>query len=672
MTKQLFIDYEFRNLVGPKRDLVCVSYKVGLEGETKSVWLEGSKENQHAHALKMRDYAKDHTFIAYTEAEAYCLLQLWDEFDCPPEHFEQYDLYLEYRMLTNYNYALAYGPQLIGDKVVTTTPPRNKWKIKSEEEEDKEKHHKPRHSLAAATYKLLGVTRDTKHKNEMRDLIISGKELSPEDKEAITLYCEDDVKDLPKIYLAVCQHLYDLSPTKDIKLLRKEMLLRGDYSIRTARMSMLGYPIDEPKLRKFSAATKEIIKEAQESINRDYPDVAPFQWNKKSQTYRQKRDKISKWIDDNHPDWPRTDTGQYELRLETVRNYYRSQSKGFGGAFNRYLYLKQSLNGFMPRSENAKTPSFWEALGDDGRIHPSFGIYGSSTARSQPRAYSYLLLKSNWMRSFLLARQGRAIVTIDYGSQEFLISALLSQDSNMISAYESGDPYLYFGKLDGGIPKDGTKETHGEERNVYKTIVLGMSYLMGPSGLRKKLENDLDRSYTEEQAEELINSFREAFPDFSEWQSDYIEDYFDAGSSKLKLPCGWYLYGDVPRFKFRTVGNHAIQGTGSSILRKAVSIAQDKGLDVILTLHDALYVEYDSFDFNAIDLLRESMDEAFRFYFKGRMRERATCRMDAFTWSRDYEKGERETPRGFSFETSNIYLDRKGAKEYSQFIKYFT
>lgn len=676
-TQTIFLDFEFRNLVGPQREILCVAWVERCPGfeETpciKTQWLEKTVDRA-AWALEMAEKSKNHIFVAYTEAEAYCLLQLWEEFDCLPERFLYYDLYLEYRMLTNHNYSLSYGKQYINGKEIFTVPPRSKWDARREKLKDSDKHHKPQHSLAACSYKLLDVKLDTEHKDEMRDLIISGKPLTTEDIAAIQEYCASDVIYLPQIYKKMGGLLYEMSGRRPPHELRTEMLLRGEYSIRTARMARLGYPIDEASLRRFSTSTTDILNTAKKDINEAFPDVAPFQWNMKSNKYIQKSDRLKNWIKEQRFHfWEETQGGSLAISKSAFEDHFKPDSKGFGGAFLRFLRTKQSLNGFLPHAKKTKAGNFWDYLGDDGRIHPSFGIYGAQSGRSQPKATGYLLLKSHWMRAFMQPTQKRAIVSIDYSSQEFLLSALLSRDKRMIAAYVSGDPYTYFGKLDGAIPQNGSKETHGDERLIYKAVVLGISYLMGAKGLSHKLTSDLGRTYTEAQALRLIESFQEAFPDFALWQKDLIESYYSKGRfAKIKLPCGWYMWSDNKNPK--SVGNMPIQGLGSSIMRKAVGLAQDRGLDVIATLHDALYVEYDAFDFHVLDTLYMCMSEAFSFYFPYEIKKYAKIRMDIFTWSPSYSSiaSKGLTPiNKLSYDASNLYLDKRGEEEYFKYSKY--
>ena len=133
----------------------------------------------------------------------------------------------------------------------------------------------------------------------------------------------------------------------------------------------------------------------------------------------------------------------------------------------RYLKLKQSLNGFSP---NKQKESIFDSLGSDGRVRSWLNPYGSQTSRFQPKATSFIPLKAAWMRAMIQPPKNHYILGVDYSSEEFLISACWSEDENMYNAYKSGDVYLYFAKLAGAVPWDGTKEEYKAERNLFKSI----------------------------------------------------------------------------------------------------------------------------------------------------------------------------------------------------------
>ena len=69
-------------------------------------------------------------------------------------------------------------------------------------------------------------------------------------------------------------------------------------------------------------------------------------------------------------------------------------------------------------------------------------------------------------------------------------------------------------------------------------------------------------------------------------------------------------------------------------MRKAVALAQDAGLNIIFTLHDALYIMEKSEDIkDAMDLLSKCMKDAFVFYFHGALKEYAALiRVDGKVW----------------------------------------
>ena len=188
--------------------------------------------------------------------------------------------------------------------------------------------------------------------------------------------------------------------------------------------------------------------------------------------------------------------------------------------------------------------------------------------------------------------------------------------------------------------------------------------------LARKITNDTGKHCSEEEAEALIEMFEEAYPDYQEWKRNTLEDYQDDGY--LKLPCGWTMWGDNDND--RSVTNMPIQGFGSSIMRKAVSLAQDYGLDVIFTLHDALYIECDTEKtLSCANLLAACMAIAVEFYFLGTpMEKHAVCRMDPTIWGPDWDgKKTVQTCMG-SVTPYNIYIDERSKDDYKKFSPYFS
>ena len=696
----IYCDYEFNNVTEKQVNPVCCT-TLHSNGTLKEWWLHKNPKAQK----ELSDYLKSTKVITVgyaliAEYRAMMALGL------NPTDFPGLDLFLEYRMLTNHNDELLYGEQLVNGVVKKTTKPPPKWE---RTEEDSLGSFKPTHSLAEATFKLTGEIRDTEHKNKMRDIIISGDEkLIEENKKDIQSYCTEDVTHLPEILEKVLEHLSDLGFPLTEELL-SEMLLRGKYSALTAKMESRGYPIDYDKTKNFSTAVGPILEECQREINFLFPDINPFKYNRKERKFSWDQKVTKLWLKNNADvgRWKKTDgyktatknaikkaaeelakttkrkltalekdnakksvdpSDYLSLSLEAWTSQYDYKhdypKDSFPAQMVRYLKLKQNMNGFVPNANG----SFWDAVGSDKRVRPYFNIYGSLSGRSQPGSKSFLFLKPAWMRSLCVPPPGRAVATIDYGSQEYLISALISECDAMIEAYDSGDVYIAFGKASGLIPPDGSKETHKAERQLAKACVLAMSYLMTSIGLAAKLTADLGYPVSEDEAQEYIDLFYEAYDELASWQESIQEEYETQGY--LRAPCGWTLFGDNDNF--RSVVNFNIQGAGASILRKAVEFCDEAGLDVIITLHDALYIEFDYTDLEALDKFRDCMFRAFIHYFPNQIEDASKIRMDIQAWGPDFpEEGEVVTPKGLKVPVSKIYVDERSVKEYEQFKKYF-
>jgi DNA polymerase I-like protein with 3'-5' exonuclease and polymerase domains len=268
-------------------------------------------------------------------------------------------------------------------------------------------------------------------------------------------------------------------------------------------------------------------------------------------------------------------------------------------------------------------------------------------------------------RGLVAPKQGKVIIACDYGQQEFLVGALLSGDKKMLEAYKSGDPYVYFAKAAKAIPPEGTKKTHPEIRDRFKSSVLGMQYGMGQVGLGSKITADTGVYTTPEEAKKIIDQFNSTFIVFAEWKRNLIREYDTAQREgipyTIKLPCGWRMCGD--NNNMLSVANVPIQGFGASAMRFSVIKAMEDGLDVIQTLHDAIYAEADVETWEEdLDKLLSAMaygfERALACQYGGKLPSFAmACRNDPCAWGPDLANGEAVTPSGIKVKTQTQYAD---------------
>jgi DNA polymerase-1 len=675
----IHLDFEFNKVTHEKVNLVCCCVYDELSNTSLDFWLHKSPE-EYARLKNYIETNKDRIFVAYgVSAEARSFYAL----DIDPYYYKWVDQFLEWRCLTNHNDELNWGHQLVNGVVKYVKKPVEKWKQVEGEDNSGFKHT---HSLAEATYKLLKEVRDTEHKTKIRDLIISAPEdFTEEEKICILDYCREDVLYLPKMLnKMVLEYKKLLGTDFNKKELLEEMLLRGKYSALTGVRESIGYPIDYKAVLNFSKQVSAILDDCHRDINRQFPDIMPFKYNKPKQSFSWNQIATKLWLQKNVDTkaWMKTEKGQLSLSLDAWQkrySYSHDYPEGnFPAQMIRFLKLKQSLNGFMPGGKK----NFWDAVGPDQRVRPYMNHYGSQTSRSQPGSTSYLLLKPAWQRAMLLPKKGKAITSIDYGSEEYFISALWYNDRNMIDSYLSGDVYLAFAKEAAIVPKNATKESHKYERDLCKRTVLAISYLMSKYGLADALTDDTGKKHTPDEAQEYIDSFYEVYGDFKQGMEDFYNDYLQGGFAKLSD--GWYLWGGNDNK--RSVSNWPIQGLGAVIMRKADMLCYEKGLKVVCTLHDALYIEHDWDDLSAVDTLRECMLEAFASEFPHDYETAKQIRLDPFTWGPDYpapkieidSKGKnkriyetRVTPGGMEIEVGDLYADERAITDYEKFSKYF-
>lgn len=659
------LDFEFNGTAEPRLNLVSVAavcFDEGVETYRRSFWLYSSPNgNTQPRRFFEHIMALGYTFVAYAmEAEARSLLTLFGENRTWLKDFKAIDLYLEYRCLLNHNHELSYGQQYLNGKVIRTTPPPPKW-VRDEQRgmEDEEAHHRPSFSLAGACYKLLGIKIDAKVKDDIRQLIIRGnsKEIAAA-RASIMIYNESDIAYLRPLLKAV------IARYSNPEAWLKAALLRGDYAVRTARMVELGYPVNMEKVRHFVTNIDKLLSESVKQVLESDPTAQAFRWAKKEKRWAMNEKPIREWITkQNLPHWRLTSGKKLSLSKDAFADWFSSESEGFAGAFCHHLNTKRSLNGFV--SNSTKRGIFTDFVGFDNRARPYFGIYGSQASRSQPGAVGFIPLKAHWMRNFIEPPPGRAMAGVDYASQEFLLAAILSQDLPMMDAYASGDVYLAFGKAAGLIPPEGTKETHKKVRDMCKTIVLGISYDLSARGLAPRLSRITGETWTEERAQGLIDIFYEVYSGYADWKWETQREYEESG--QLELCDGWTMWADNDNP--RSVGNFPVQGHGAVIMRRAVALAQDQGLDVCFTLHDALYIEFDSYDISAVEMLKSCMTVAFNLVMSN-FGQCKPIRLEGEMWSPDY-KNRLPTPVKDVVSLPE-YVDEKGRKDLDRYRPFFT
>jgi DNA polymerase I len=181
-------------------------------------------------------------------------------------------------------------------------------------------------------------------------------------------------------------------------------------------------------------------------------------------------------------------------------------------------------------------------------------------------ATRFIFGPSTWLRGLIKPEPGRAVAYVDWSQQEFGIAASLSGDRAMMEAYRSGDPYLTFGQQAGQIPPNGTKKTHGADRELFKACVLGVQYGMGPEALARRIGKPT--AY----GRELLQLHHETYPAFWRW-SDGAESYAML-LNRLHTVFGWTVRVG-PDANPRSLRNFPCQANGAEMMRLACCLATE-------------------------------------------------------------------------------------------------
>jgi len=412
-------------------------------------------------------------------------------------------------------------------------------------------------------------------KTEMRDLIIRGGPWSNDERAAILDYCESDVDALAR-----------LLPVMLPKIDLPRALLRGRYMVAAARVEYAGVPIDLEMLAKLRARWTDIQDTLITRIDADYGvfDGRTF-----------KAAKFAEWLVRANLPWPRLESGELDLSDEAFREAARAHPEAAPLRELRSTLSELRLNDL--------------AVGRDGRNRCLLSAFQARTGRNQPSNSKYIFGPSVWLRGLIKPPPGHGVAYIDWSQQEFGIAAALSGDTNMIAAYQSGDPYLAFAKQAGAVPAHATKQSHLAQRDLFKACVLAVQYGMGPDALSARI------GQPPVVARDLLRAHRETYRAFWRW-SDAAVDHAMSKSS-LHTVFGWTIHIGAESNP-RSLRNFPMQGNGAEMLRLACCLATERNIEVCAPVHDAVLIcaPLDRLEPHVAGM-RAAMAEASRVVLKG-------------------------------------------------------
>ena len=252
---------------------------------------------------------------------------------------------------------------------------------------------------------------------------------------------------------------------------------------------------------------------------------------------------------------------------------------------------------------------------DTGRIHVRCHQLGAATGRLSVRDPSLQnISRDPQIRCCFVAEPGSVLVMADLSQIELRITAEISGDARMISAFRDGqDLHRLTASLLTGKPLG---EVTADDRQAAKAVNFGLIYAMGAPGLRDYAQTNYDVELTLAQAKAFRERFFEAYPDVAAWQTQLRR----RGAYKSRTLSGRRRrWPEQP--PLTELLNTPVQGTGADILKRALGLVppalQGTGARIVGTVHDEIILEAPEAQAEeAATRLETVMQQAGRTYLK--------------------------------------------------------
>jgi hypothetical protein len=385
----------------------------------------------------------------------------------------------------------------------------------------------------------------------MQMLAAGGGPYTADQRADLLAYNERDVRALEKL-------LPKMLPRLDLP----RALLRGRHMVEVAKIEHNGVPVNREELRTLAENWEGLKDGFIEEVNRDCNiwEGRTFKESRWQELIRQRQ-----W------QWPLRKDGKPSLHRDTFKRMAERYPE---------VQAVHDLRNLLSQLKHFELP-----VGSDGRARCGSRTYGTITGRNAPEARDFIFSWPKAYRGLVQAPPGRALVNLDYAQQEYLIAGVLSGDPRMIEDYRQGDVYVGLGKSLGIIPPGGDGDSHPQERNLCKSVVLACNYGMGPAGLAQKISRPVTV------AADILRRHRENYARFWRW-SDATVDYAKA-HGRLWTKYGWSVWVR-PGSKETTWRNWRVQATGGEALRVAICALGAAGFQIDATVHDSIILETDA------------------------------------------------------------------------------
>lgn len=259
-------------------------------------------------------------------------------------------------------------------------------------------------------------------------------------------------------------------------------------------------------------------------------------------------------------------------------------------------------------------------IGKDNRIHGKFNQTITATGRissTEPNLQNIPVRMplGREIRKVFIPKEGCVFIDADYSQIELRILAHMSDDKNLIDAYNhSKDIHAATASLVFHVPLE---EVTKEQRSNAKAVNFGIVYGISSFGL----SNDL--SISRKEAEQYIKDYFISYPGIKNYLDNSVKEAKEKGYSVTmfgrRRPIPELTSGNFMQRQFgeRVAMNSPIQGSAADIMKIAmINVAKelkekDLKSKIVLQVHDELLIEaYENEVEQVKDILKRNMEQA--------------------------------------------------------------
>ena len=259
-------------------------------------------------------------------------------------------------------------------------------------------------------------------------------------------------------------------------------------------------------------------------------------------------------------------------------------------------------------------------IGEDNRIHGKFNQTITATGRissTEPNLQNIPVRMplGREIRKVFIPKEGCVFIDADYSQIELRILAHMSDDKNLIDAYNhSKDIHAATASLVFHVPLE---EVTKEQRSNAKAVNFGIVYGISSFGL----SNDL--SISRKEAEQYIKDYFISYPGIKNYLDNSVKEAKEKGYSVTmfgrRRPIPELTSGNFMQRQFgeRVAMNSPIQGSAADIMKIAmINVAKelkekDLKSKIVLQVHDELLIETAKEEVEQVSaILEQEMKEA--------------------------------------------------------------